>query len=67
MNTWSDGSAETLRFVTAFNPRAQRTYEEAGFVVEGVQRDALKWDAERVDDVMMAILRPEWEALRSEV
>jgi ribosomal protein S18 acetylase RimI-like enzyme len=30
--------------VFAFNPRAQRAYEKAGFVVEGVRRDALRWD-----------------------
>jgi RimJ/RimL family protein N-acetyltransferase len=53
--------------VFAFNPRAQRAYEKAGFVVEGVRRQALKWDGERYDDIQMAILAPEWKAaLRSE-
>jgi RimJ/RimL family protein N-acetyltransferase len=51
--------------VFAFNPRAQRAYEKAGFVVEGVQRDALKWDGEWVDSIVMSILAPEWQALRS--
>jgi RimJ/RimL family protein N-acetyltransferase len=51
--------------VFAFNPRAQRAYEKAGFVVEGVQRDALKWDGEWVDSIVMSMLAPEWEALRS--
>ncbi|MEV5962628.1 GNAT family protein [Kribbella sp. NPDC051952] len=53
--------------VFAFNPRAKRVYEKAGFVEEGRLRQALKWDGERVDDIMMAILRPEWDALRSDV
>jgi RimJ/RimL family protein N-acetyltransferase len=30
--------------VYAFNPRARRAYEKAGFVAEGVLRDALRWD-----------------------
>ncbi|GAA3293099.1 GNAT family N-acetyltransferase [Arthrobacter citreus] len=42
--------------VFAFNPRAQRAYEKAGFTVEGRQRDALRWDGEWVDAVSMAIL-----------
>ena len=32
--------------VYAFNPRAQRAYEKAGFVREGVRRDALRFDGE---------------------
>ena len=51
--------------VYAFNPRARRAYEKAGFVVEGIQRDALKWDGEWVDSIVMSVLAPEWEALRS--
>lgn len=42
--------------VFAFNPRAQRAYEKAGFTVEGRQRDALLWDGARVDAVSMGIL-----------
>jgi RimJ/RimL family protein N-acetyltransferase len=34
-------------------------------VVEGVHRDALKWDGEWVDSIVMSMLAPEWEALRS--
>ena len=51
--------------VFAFNPRAHRVYEKAGFVEEGRLRHALKWDGEWVDEIMMAILAPEWETLRS--
>ncbi|GAB3424094.1 GNAT family N-acetyltransferase [Flindersiella endophytica] len=50
--------------VYAFNPRARRAYEKAGFVAEGVLRDALYWDGEWVDATVMSILAPEWEKLR---
>ncbi|TCM44288.1 GNAT family N-acetyltransferase [Kribbella sp. VKM Ac-2568] len=53
--------------VFSFNPRARRAYEKAGFVVEGVRREALLWEGERYDDIVMAVLAPDWEAaLRSE-
>ncbi|WP_269044968.1 GNAT family N-acetyltransferase [Paenarthrobacter sp. Z7-10] len=47
--------------VYAFNPRAQRAYEKAGFVVEGRQRQVLKFDGEYVDVIQMSILRSEWK------
>jgi RimJ/RimL family protein N-acetyltransferase len=46
--------------VYAFNPRARRAYEKAGFVAEGVLRDALLWEGKRVDATVMSILAPEW-------
>ncbi|MCM3659585.1 GNAT family N-acetyltransferase [Georgenia satyanarayanai] len=48
--------------VYAFNPRAQRVYEKAGFVVEGREREALRYDGARVDQVLMSVLRPDWAA-----
>lgn len=51
--------------VQADNPRAIRAYEKAGFVVEGRLRDAVVFDGVRSDDVLMAILRPAWEAVRA--
>ncbi|WP_323960652.1 GNAT family N-acetyltransferase [Arthrobacter sp. JZ12] len=42
--------------VYAFNPRAQRVYEKCGFRVEGRMRDALLWDGEWVDAVLMGML-----------
>ena len=48
--------------VFAFNPRAQHVYERAGFVVEGRLRDAFRFDGERIDAVVMSLLRPEWAA-----
>ena len=50
--------------VYAFNPRARRTYEKAGFVAEGVLRDALRWDGAWVDATVMSILAEEWERHR---
>lgn len=46
--------------VYAFNPRGQRAYEKVGFVREGVRRDALRFDGEWVDAVIMAVLDHEW-------
>lgn len=44
--------------VFAFNTRAQRVYENAGFTVEGVLRDALYWEGAYHDAVLMAKLAP---------
>ena len=46
--------------VYAFNPRAQHVYEQAGFVVEGRRRDGLLFDDVWVDEILMAVLRPDW-------
>ncbi|MFJ3923198.1 GNAT family N-acetyltransferase [Streptomyces sp. NPDC090022] len=48
--------------VYAFNPRARRVYEKVGFRAEGVMRDALLWEGERVDATLMSMLAPEWRA-----
>lgn len=45
--------------VYAFNPRARRVYEKAGFRSEGVLRDALLFDGQWIDAEVMAILRPD--------
>jgi RimJ/RimL family protein N-acetyltransferase len=45
--------------VYAFNPRAQRAYEKAGFTREGVRRDALCWEGEWHDEILMAVLASE--------
>lgn len=46
--------------VFAFNPRAQRVYEKAGFVVEGTRREAIEFDGERFDAIIMGQLRSDW-------
>lgn len=47
----------------AYNPRAIRSYEKAGFRVEGRQREVMRRDGQRSDVVSMGILRDEWERL----
>ena len=39
-----------------FNPRARRVYEKCGFVLEGRLRDALRWDGEWHDELIMSVL-----------
>jgi RimJ/RimL family protein N-acetyltransferase len=55
---------ERLWLVTdSVNARAQRVYEKAGFVHEGVLRRAFYQDGVFQDDIRMALLRSEWDAL----
>ncbi len=42
--------------VLAFNPRAKRVYEKYGFVQEGIERHALLWDGQWVDQIIMSVL-----------
>jgi RimJ/RimL family protein N-acetyltransferase len=42
--------------VYSFNPRGQRAYEKAGFVREGVRRQALRWDGAWHDVIVMGVL-----------
>lgn len=51
--------------VFSFNERAIRSYEKAGFRVEGRLRDAIARDDRYWDEVQMGILRDEWLALRA--
>lgn len=46
--------------VYAFNPRARHVYEKAGFIAEGVLREALRFNGEWIDATVMSILAPEW-------
>lgn len=49
--------------VFGFNPRARHVYANAGFVLEGWKRAALKFDGGYVDSAMMAVLRGDWDAI----
>ncbi len=51
--------------VFSFNERAIRSYEKAGFRVEGRAREAIARDDRYWDEVQMGILRDEWLALRA--
>ncbi len=48
--------------VFAFNERAIRSYEKAGFIVEGRHREAIVRDGARHDELTMGILAAEWRA-----
>ena len=47
--------------VYAFNPRARRAYEKAGFRAEGVLRESLRYGDQWIDATVMSILAREWE------
>ena len=49
--------------VFAYNQRAIRSYEKAGFKVEGRAREFLNREGLRHDMIFMGILRDEWESL----
>jgi RimJ/RimL family protein N-acetyltransferase len=47
-----------------FNVRAQRTFERAGFVQKGVQREMIERAGRRFDLLHYGMLRDEWLARR---
>jgi RimJ/RimL family protein N-acetyltransferase len=51
--------------VYAFNPRARRAYEKAGFRVEGVLRESLRYGDQWIDATVMSILASEWPPVPS--
>ncbi len=53
--------------VFSFNERAIRSYEKAGFRLEGRAREAIARDGERCDELTMGILADEWLAPRAGV
>jgi RimJ/RimL family protein N-acetyltransferase len=48
--------------VLAWNTAAIRSYEKVGFVTEGTLREDLYFDGGRHDQLVMSILRPEFDA-----
>jgi len=46
--------------VYANNPRAIRTYEKVGFVLEGRLRRARYYQGQYYDEIIMSVLRSEW-------
>jgi RimJ/RimL family protein N-acetyltransferase len=46
--------------VYAFNPRARRAYEKAGFRAEGVLRESLRYNGKWIDATVMSVLAAEW-------
>lgn len=47
--------------VFSYNQRAIRSYEKAGFVIEGRQRQALRRDGQYHDLIFMGVLREDWQ------
>jgi RimJ/RimL family protein N-acetyltransferase len=47
------------------NLRARRAYEKAGFVAEGIARASVFFAGRYRDELVLSILRPEWQAGRS--
>ena len=48
--------------VYSTNPRARRSYEKAGFVLEGTLREAVYRHGKYIDMHVMSVLRSEWNA-----
>ena len=48
--------------VYSTNPRARRSYEKVGFVLEGTLREAVYRHGEYADIHVMSVLRSEWSA-----
>jgi len=47
--------------VFAYNERAMRSYEKAGFKIEGRSREVLHREGARFDVIEMGVLRAEWQ------
>ena len=50
--------------VWGYNSRARRAYAKAGFREEGIRREVAFHDGTYHDEVIMSVLRSEWEASR---
>jgi len=51
--------------VFGYNERALRSYQKAGFVIEGRQRQLLLRNGQRFDCIYMGVLRNEWLAMNN--
>lgn len=50
--------------VYSFNTSAQKVYLKAGFQQEGILRDAIQYQGQYADDILMAILEDDWKKLK---
>lgn len=51
--------------VYANNPRAIACYKAAGFLQEGTLREAIYKNGKYIDEIVMGILKPEWDERKS--
>ncbi len=47
------------------NTRARRVYEAVGFVAEGIARGNIYLNGQHRDELILSILRPDWQARRT--
>lgn len=47
------------------NERARRAYERVGFKAEGIARGSVYFLGEHRDELIMAMLRPEWDGMQA--
>jgi RimJ/RimL family protein N-acetyltransferase len=52
--------------VYATNPRAMACYKAAGFLQEGVLRQAIYKNGVYIDEIIMGILKDEWDQLKKQ-
>ena len=61
---WELGLQRVSLGLHEYNPRALRSYEKAGFQMEGRTRKDILREGKRTDTLWMGILREEWLALQ---
>lgn len=58
-------SSTDLRQITlgvySFNPRAQRVYEKAGFILDSIDEADLEYEGQMIDALNMILTRENWE------
>ncbi|MGE5378746.1 MAG: GNAT family N-acetyltransferase [Bacteroidota bacterium] len=61
---WELGAQRVSLGLHEYNPRALRSYEKAGFRLEGRTRKDILREGKRTDTLWMGILREEWLAMQ---
>ncbi|PAV27651.1 GNAT family N-acetyltransferase [Virgibacillus profundi] len=46
--------------VFAFNPRAKKVYEKAGFIIDSIDKNDLEFEGEWIDSINMKLTRNNW-------
>ncbi len=64
LSEWEPDNRSHRAWRLCLQPASAARDERAGFVVEGRRRDGLLFDGTWVDEVLLAVLRPDWPARR---